>query len=230
VHRLAPLMLGCAVVVAACDGTPSDELDRQAPWWLLIVFAVALVVVFVSLVTRGKKVPQVNPTSWKTDARTGYAAGRWLYDAMGEDLAVWRGNDVAVAEATPGAKQPTRSNAVPDAATSLRETWGALDQRYTEASDALYRLEVGAPDRRSSSMALEALSSLRTTRAALDRRADARQAYRAAAAGGAADAELVIAREQEVRASMHLAESRARLSEALGGLATVASDRGRYAS
>lgn len=213
------------MIAAACDGSArSDDPTREAPWWLLIVVGAAIVVLLVAFVRRGSKVPKVNPTSWKTDARTGYANARWLYDAMGEDLAVWRGNALVVTGTTNEKPQPVA------ASSRFSEHWGALDRRYGEASDALYRLEVGAPDRRSASTALTALTAIRTVRRALDRRADARFGYRTVAASTTNADELAASREQEVRASMELADARRILADALDELAIVAGERSIYGS
>ena len=74
---------------------PDDEADDETPWWLLLLVLFSLIVIIASLIRRGsrKKVTVVpGAPTWKDHARAGYADARWLYDAMAEDVAVWRGN------------------------------------------------------------------------------------------------------------------------------------------
>jgi hypothetical protein len=210
VKRLIPIILAMAALLAACDDGSGDTGPRgDAPWWLLIVVVGGLVVVLVSLLVRGAKRDRApDLTIWKNNARTGYAQARWLYDAMGEELAVWRGTVMA------------GSDEVESTSSLQAGTWSQLPRRYDTALDALYRLEAAAPDNRTSNASRAVSVSLRSTRAALDDRADARRSHLAQEAG---DAEaLKAARDREVRTSMNLATQRRSFAEAIDRLGHLA--------
>ena len=239
-QRLAAGLLLITIAIAACDGslpTTTDGVDgsttsteapetteapdttvaeddaKETPWWILVVVGFGLVVVIGALVARGSRsataVPP--PVTWKSQARAGYAEARWLYDAMSEDVAVWRGN--ATFEGT------TSVDAT--AGTSKAETWAELQLRLGKASDALYALEANAPDQRSRGAAQQTLVAMRANRDALDARAEARLAYRKAESEGSDPDALVEARNREVRASRNLAEARNSFARALTDLSTV---------
>jgi hypothetical protein len=187
--------------------------DSDTPWWLLIVIGLALLILIVALVGRGnKKVIVAAPVAtWKDNARKGYADARWMYDAMGEDMAVWRGN-----------AQFDGSTAVDaSAATNKAATWSELQTRFGTASDALYALEAGAPDTKSADAARSTIATMKTTRDAIDARAEARFGYRTSETAGADQAALVEARDREVRASRNLTEARNTFARALTDLSTL---------
>lgn len=210
----AILLVAVASLAAGCDGTQirSDE-PRETPWWLLIVVGVGLIAVIAVIVARGQRRTEPPPSgpSWKDLGSAGYAQARWLYDVMTEDLAVWRGN---VQFDGPSPDTPTASTAKVD-------DWEALQPRIGEASDSLYALEAVAPDGRSAESARATVATMRTTREAIDSRADARLAYRTADAGGADETTLGESRNREVRASRNLAEARAEFSRALEDLSNL---------
>jgi hypothetical protein len=151
-------------------------------------------------------------TSWKDDARSGYASARWLYDAMTEDLAVWRGNTMFDSTADVGAS----------VGSAFAATWQQLDNRVQQASGSLYSLEAAAPDQRTTQKAGATVTSMLAVRAAVDARANARLNYRTVESAGDADtAALQDAREREVRSSRNLAEARSTFGTALTNLSTV---------
>lgn len=199
------------------DTTVPEDGDSESttPWWLLLLVGGAFLVLIVAFVSRGSKKKVVvgpPPTSWKDSARQGYADARWLYDAMSEDLSIWRGNATFDSTADVGAT----------AATALADTWRQLDNRIGRASDHLYSLEAAAPDQRTAQAANAAVASMRSVRTAVDARAEARMNYRSVESAPAADAlALQDAREREVRASRNLAEARAAYGSALTNLSTV---------
>lgn len=207
-HRFIPLTLVVIVALSACDAsTGADAEPREAPWWLLILVSVGLIVILMSLVRRGsRKNRAMDPTSWKSDARSGYAHAHWLYDAMSEDLAVSRGNTLF---------EPVGDTA---ATSSANDRWREFDRRYDEASDSLYRLEVGAPDNRSAAAAHTLVAAMTRTRKAFDARADARLGYRRSVAAEGNGSGLADARDREVRTSITLSEARVRFSDALAEL------------
>ncbi len=199
-------------VAASTTGTSEDS--SVAPWWILVVVFVALAVLIGSLVWRGNRhrapLP-VNPTDWKTHARTGYIDARWLYDSMGEDLAVWLGNGL-----------DKSSSASDDRTSTYEATWSAVPGRLETAREHLYALEATAPDHGAAEIARTAVSALLESRAELDRRAKARAAYRRAATGPESSPSLLIqARDTEVRSSSHFSMARTRLAEALLALSTL---------
>ena len=212
VHRFIPIALVVGTVVSACDGSSGSGTEsRKAPWWLLILVVAGLIVILGSIVRRGsRKNRAMDPTSWKVDARSGYAHAHWLYDAMSEDRAVWRGN--VMFEAENDTVSATRAN----------DRWREFERRYGEASDSLYRLEVGAPDNRSAASAHALVAAMSRTRKAFDARADARSAYRLVAADGGEGQVLTEARDREVRSSITLSETRVRFSDALAELSIFA--------
>ncbi len=199
------------------DTTAPENGDSESttPWWLLLVVGGAFLVLIVSFVSRGSKKKVVvgpPPTSWKDSARDGYADARWLYDAMSEDLAIWRGNATFDSTAEVGAT----------AATALADTWRQLDSRIGRASDHLYSLEAAAPDQRTAQAANSVVASMRSVRTAVDARAEARLNYRTIESRTDTDAvALQDAREREVRAARNLAEARSGYGGALTNLSTV---------
>ena len=195
---------------------PAEVDVSNAPWWILILVGLGILILVVVFATRGSKekaVAAVVPSkSWKDHAREGYASARWLYDAMGEDMAVWRGN-----------AQFENATAVGTAAgTSKAETWQKLNDRMSSASDSLYALEAAAPDQRTAQAARNTVNALHSTRNALDARAESRFAYRSTEAETHDSANLMQAREREVRSSRNLVEARNGLALALTDLSTIA--------
>ncbi len=192
-----------------------EDGESTTPWWLLLVVVGAFGILIIAFVSRGSKkkiVVAPPPTTWKDNARRGYADARWLYDAMSEDLAIWRGNATYDSTAAVGAT----------AGTALAETWQQLDSRISKASDNLYALEAAAPDQRTSQAASTVVASMRSVRRSVDDRAEARMNYRTVEAG--ADAGQIVlqdAREREVRASRNLAEARSAYGTALTNLSTL---------
>ena len=193
---------------------PEGEDADTTPWWLLLLVVGGFLILIIALVSRGSKKKVVvtpPPTTWKDNARKGYAEARWLYDAMGEDMAVWRGNAKFDGTADVGAS----------AGTSRSETWVNLNTRMATATDALYALEASAPDTRSAEAASTSVAALRGVRDALDARAESRFAYRSTEAGSPAEGALTDAREREVRSSRNLVEARNSLAAALTNLSTL---------
>jgi hypothetical protein len=180
---------------------------------VLIIVGIGLVLVVSALTRRGSRQAAVTsrPLTWKDNARRGYAEARWLYDALDEDMAVWRGNATFDRTADVGAT----------AATSRAETWGDLQRRQGDASNALYALEAAAPDGRTAEAARRVISTMRTTREMVDARAEARFAYRTADAAGVPPNDLIEARDREVRSSRNLAEARNAYAKALTDLSTL---------
>ena len=201
----------------AAPGTsaPDGEEESSTPWWLLIVVLGAFLILVMSFISRGskKKVEVTHPqATWKENAQRGYADARWVYDALTEDLAIWRGN--AIFEST--------STAGDTAATSLAQTWQQLESRVGQASDNLYSLEATAPDQRTADQAGATTSSMRTLRRAVDDRAESRMNYRRVESTEGVDTDaLTDAREREVRSSRALAEARSAFGVALTNLSTL---------
>lgn len=178
------------------------------------MIGVGLLIVIIALVSRGGKKTTVVATAmptWKDNARKGYADARWLYDAMGEDIAVWRGNAQFDGTTAVGAS----------AATGRAEDWAEMQRRFGEASDALYALEAAAPDSRSADAARATITSMRDTRDKVDARAEARFAYRTSEAADVEQSQLVEARDREVRASRNLANARSAYAKALTNLSGI---------
>jgi hypothetical protein len=192
-----------------------DGDDSETPWWVLLLVLAGLLLLIVAFVSRGsKKSAAVSPprVSWKDNARAGYADARWLYDAMTEDLAVWRGNAMFDAE----------SDEPMAAGTSLANTWQLLDGHMGQAGDQLYALEASAPDQKSAQMASVTISTMRALRSMVDARAASRMNYRTTESGGGAkDTSLSDAREREVRSSRNLAEARSAFGSSLTNLSTL---------
>lgn len=216
---VAPATTQAPDTTSAPDATtvPGAGDASDAPWWILIIVGLGILILVVVFATRGSKqrvVAAAPPPAktWKDYARAGYASSRWLYDAMGEDTAVWRGNaqfDDATAVGT-------------SAGTSKAETWQQLDPRMSSATDALYSLEAAAPDQRTSQTARNTVNALHATRTALDARAESRFAYRSAERQEHDSTTLMQAREREVRSSRNLVEARNSLALALTDLSTIA--------
>lgn len=197
---------------------PADaEETNNAPWWILILLGVALLLLIVSFAARGNKDKVVAATppsakTWKDFARAGYADARWLYDAMGEDMALWRGNAQFEGTTDVGAT----------AGTSRAEAWRELSGRLDRARDNLYALEAAAPDPATAEMARATVTTMLGVRAALDARAESRFAYRAAeAATTETSADLTAARDREVRASTNFNRAKSDYAKALTNLSTI---------
>ena len=151
-------------------------------------------------------------TTWKSNARAGYADSLWLYDNMTEAIAVWRGN----------AKYDGTTDVDATAGTAKAQDWRELQTRQKTASDSLYALEAAAPDNQTAATARNAITTMKATREALDARAESRYAYRKAE-GDDADADtLSEVRNREVRTSRNLADARSAYAKALSGLAAIA--------
>jgi hypothetical protein len=196
---------------------PASGDTSNAPWWILIMVGLGILILIVVFATRGSKTKVVAAApppakTWKDYAREGYASSRWLYDAMGEDMAVWRGNaqfdSATTVGSTPG--------------TAKAETWQQINARMSTASDALYALEATAPDQRTAQTARNTVNALHATRTALDARAESRFAYRSAENQEHDSTTLMQAREREVRSSRNLVEARNSLALALTDLSTIA--------
>lgn len=194
----------------------SDEAST-APWWILILLGSALLLLIVSFAARGNKDRAVaaappNAKTWKDFARAGYADARWLYDAMGEDIALWRGNAQFEGTTDVGAT----------AGTSRAETWRELSGRLDRARDNLYALEAAAPDPATAEMARTTVTTMLEVRSALDARAESRFAYRTAeAAGQETPQHLAEARDREVRASTNFNRAKGDYARALTNLSTI---------
>lgn len=197
---------------------PEEEGEGEAQWWILVIVGLLFIVLLIVIANSGKKrrtvVEQQGPT-WKELARRSYADSRWLFDNLTESLAIWRGN----------AQYDKATDVGATAETASAETWGQLPSRLDRARDSLYAFEAAAPDGRSADTARRVVEHLNATRAALDGRAEARYAYRAAEAEaeGQPDraANLATARDRERRTSEILEESRRRLGEALTALSAI---------
>jgi hypothetical protein len=189
--------------------------DDTTPWWLLIVIGAAFLILIVALVSRGSKKspPQTaSRLTWKDHGRQGYADARWLYDAMSDDVAIWRGNAQFDGVTAVGAT----------ASTGKAELWNEIGPRLDGARSSLYALEAAAPDPQTAQSAQVTVNSMMTVRSALDSRADARAAYRAAEVNAADNPQtLMDARDREVRASTNLNQARAEFARALTNLSTV---------
>jgi len=202
----------------APDTTEVPAGEGEAPWWILIVGGVLFVILIVVLARSGKKknvtVANAAP-SWKDLARRGYADSRWLFDHLTEALAIWRGN----------AQYDQKTDVGSTAETANAETWGQLANRMGTATDSLYGLEAGAPDTRTAQSARSVVDRLNDTRSAVDARAEARYAYRAAEGEAAGQPDratrLSSLRDRELRSSENLTEARRRLAEALTNLSAV---------
>ncbi len=194
---------------------PESDDANETPWWLLLVVLGGFLILIIAFVSKGsKKKLVVAPaqTTWKDDAKEGYAGARWLFDAMSEDLATWRGN--ATHDKTPAVGAT--------AGTALAETWAQLETRIGRTSDSLYAVEAASPDHRTANAASTVVASMRSVRRSVDDRAEARMNYRTVEASvDVGEVALQDAREREVRASRNLAEARSAYGAALTGLSTV---------
>ncbi|MEZ5176068.1 MAG: hypothetical protein R2823_07670 [Acidimicrobiia bacterium] len=188
----------------------------ETPWWILVMVGFLFVILVASFVARGRKstvvVASPSAPTWKDHARAAYADARWLYDAMAEDTALWRGN-----------AQFAGTTEVGDTAgTGRAETWRALSGRFDRVKDRLYALEASAPDRRTAETARAAVEAMLVLRDALDARAESRYRYRVIDADPSAPpSELGAARDREVRASVSFNTARAGYAEALTALSGV---------
>lgn len=193
----------------------TDADGGATPWWLLVVVGGAFLILIIAFVARGskKEVIVAQPkVTWKDTARLAYADARWLYDALSEDLAVWRGN----------AKFDDTSDIGATAATALAQTWQQLETRIGEANNNLYALEASAPDQRTAEQANTTITTMRSLRKAVDNRAESRMGYRTVEASETSTRDrLVDAREREVRTSRALAEARGAFGTALTNLSTL---------
>lgn len=205
----ALLLTSCGLAVDAPNGATSQA---STPWWLLPFVLSSFLILLLALVWRGsKRSPALTSSShiWREDARKGYTEARWLYDALSEDLATWRGNAMFEGTSEGGAK----------AASALADTWRRIDTRLGRASDSLYSLEVTAPDRATVEAANATVAAMREVRRAVDARAESRTHYRTVEAESSiGETVLIDAREREVRASRMLAEARSDLGRAIANL------------
>jgi hypothetical protein len=194
---------------------PDTDTD-ETPWWvLLIVLGAIFVLVIALLAGRRKKTPAaaVEP-AWRTQAQSGYAESRWLYDNLTEQLAIWHGD--AEFEGTIGQATDTEQARI----------WGQLAARMDQATADLYALEAAAaPNSPALRAAQSVVGSLKETYAAVIERSDARHGSHGVESGSseAAEqgAELAAARDREMRASTALAEARPRLAAALSDLSRI---------
>jgi len=194
---------------------PAEEGDGTTPWWLLILGLIALVAIIVAFVSRGSKKPVAvvaGALTWKDHARNGYAGARWAYDALSEDIAIWRGN----------AQFDGVTSVGQTASTGHAETWGELADRINAARDSLYALEAASPDPRTADTARATITAMMGLRDAVDSRAEARFAYRTAESVAGDDPNALIeARDREVRASTNYSTARNGLATSLNALAAV---------
>ncbi len=194
---------------------PDTDTD-ETPWWvLLIVLGAIFVLVIALLAGRRKKTPAAAVVpAWGTQAQSGYAESRWLYDNLTEQLAIWHGDaefEGTIGQAT-GAEQA--------------RIWGQLAARMDQATADLYALEAAAaPNSPALRAARSVVGSLKETYAAVIERSDARHGSHGVESGSseAAEqgAELAAARDREMRASTALAEARPRLAAALTDLSRI---------
>lgn len=198
--------------------SPEDpEAESTTPWWLLILSGVALIALIVAFVSRGsKKDPPPPPPgrlTWRDHAKAGYAGARWAFDALSEDVAIWRGN----------AQFDGTTDIGSTAGTSLAETWAQLGPRIDTARDSLYALEADAPDPRTSEMARSVITTMAALRGAVDARAEARFAYRSAEQSATeSPTALIEARDREIRASTNFNIARSDFAQSLNRFATIA--------
>jgi hypothetical protein len=202
---------------APTDPDEGTDEEGTTPWWLLILAGVALIALIVAFVSRGSKtqppVPVPGRLTWKDHATAGYAGARWAYDALSEDVAIWRGN--AQFEAT------TEIGAT--AGTTMAETWAQLGPRIDAARESLYALEASSPDPRTAEMARSVITTMLAVRTAVDARAEARYAYRTAEQSATeSPSELIEARDREIRSSTNFNSARSDFAEALSRFSTIA--------
>ena len=141
--------------------------------------------------------------------RDGYSEARWLFDALTDELALWRGN----------ALFDDRTAPEDSAGTSMADRWAQIDSRMNNATDQLYRAEAAAPDQATAATVRQTVDALSAARTAVDGRAEARFNTR----GVAADDQHALAQaaERERLASSTLAEARRTLNDALIALSAV---------
>jgi hypothetical protein len=132
-----------------------------------------------------------------------------LFDALTDELALWRGNALFDDRTTPE----------DSAGTSMADRWAQIDSRMNSATDQLYRAEAAAPDQTTAATVRQTVDALNATRTAVDGRAEARFNTR----GVASEDQDAIAQaaERERLASSTLAEARRILSDALIALSGV---------
>jgi hypothetical protein len=213
-----------AATTAAPDaGSGSSETtapaaeDEETPWWVLIVVGLAIIVLVVVLAAGGKKKQTVEvaaaPTTWKNQARAGYADAHWLYDNMTEDLAIWRGNTAY--DASTGAPASAESGKA--------DAWNQLTGRMDQATGALYSAKASVQDPQMATMLQAVVNDLNSVRSDLDNRAEARKQARIAEADSGADAPAAQgrARGAEQQASQSLTTDRNSLATSLTALARV---------
>jgi hypothetical protein len=156
-----------------------------------------------------KKAPP--PSATRVQAQRGYAEARWLQDHLNEALAIWRGASLGEDEVALDA--------------AMASDWDQLPTRMNQALESLYTLEAAAPDTATARTARELADALNQTRGAVDARAGAHHDYLQATIedGGAPEhsAELVAARDREIRSSTALATARAQLTDALATLSRL---------
>ncbi len=196
----------------APEGGDGEGLPQEAVWIGLGLLLVVLLIGW--LMGRSRKsvpvaVPPAPEVTWKDHTRGGYAQARWLYDSLTEDLAVWRGNALFEGE----------SNAAAAAGTSLAGIWAQLSHRTDRANSSLYHSEATAPDQKSAETIRNVVAAVRTTRAAVDARAEARLNSRTAEASD--ETALTTAADRERLASGSLTEARGHLAGALTALSAI---------
>ena len=196
------------------EAPPAEEgEDSNTVWWFLALAILAFLLVGI-LIGRGRKdktppVAAAAVVGFKDHTRDGYSQSRWLMDTMNEDLAIWRGNALFEGKTT----------AEDSAGTAHADNWAQLDDRMTQATDALYQAEASAPDQTSAATVKAAVSALNEARAAVDARAEARFNTR-----GVDDSDqfaLAEAAERERLASSNLSEAHQKLNDALTALSAL---------
>jgi hypothetical protein len=213
-----------ATTAAPDAGSGSSETtapvveDEETPWWVLIVVGLAIILLVAVLAAGGKKKKQTvavaaAPTTWKNQARAGYADAHWLYDNMTEDLAIWRGNTAY--DASTGAPESVASGKA--------DAWNQLTGRMNQGTGALYSAKASVQDPQIATMLQAVVNDLNSVRSDLDNRADTRKQGRIAEADPGADAPAAQgrARGAEQQASQILATDRNSLAASLTALARV---------
>lgn len=193
-----------------------DTDTGEAPWWVLLIVLGAMFILVIALLAGRRKKPPATAVvpAWRTQAQSGYAESRWLYDNLTEQLAIWHGD--AEFEGTVGQATDAEQARI----------WGQLAARMDQATADLYALEAAAaPNSPALRAAQGAVGSLKETYAAVIERSDARHASHAAESGSSQvaeqDVDLAAARDREMRASTALAEARPRLAAALTDLSKI---------
>ncbi len=196
----------------APEGGDDEGLPQEAIWIGLGLLLIFLLIGW--LMGRSRKstpvpVAAAPEVTWKDHTRGGYAQARWLYDSLTEDLAVWRGNALFEGKSESGTA----------AGTSLAGIWAQLGDRTDQANSSLYHSEATAPDQKSAETTRNVVTALRTTRAAVDARAEARLNSRAVEASD--EAASTQAADRERSASGTLTEARGHLAGALTALSAI---------